>query len=34
LMTKKNIGRIPIVNAKGVIIGIVDREDICKVFIT
>lgn len=34
LMTKRNIGRIPIVNEKGIIVGIVDREDVCKVFIT
>ena len=30
LMLKKNIGRVPIVDEKGTLIGIVDREDITR----
>jgi CBS domain-containing protein len=33
LMLEKNIGRVPIVDSKGVLIGIVDREDIVKTLI-
>jgi len=33
LMLEKNIGRVPIVNDKGVLIGIVDREDVVKTLI-
>jgi len=33
LMLEKNIGRVPVVNDKGVLIGIVDREDVVKTLI-
>jgi len=33
LMLEKNIGRVPIVNDKGVLVGIVDREDVVKTLI-
>jgi len=33
LMLEKNIGRVPIVDEKGVLVGIVDREDVVKTLI-
>jgi CBS domain-containing protein len=33
LMLERNIGRIPIVDDKGKLVGIVDREDIVKTLI-
>jgi len=33
LMLEKNIGRVPIVDNKGVLVGIVDREDVVKTLI-
>jgi CBS domain-containing protein len=33
LMLKKNIGRVPIIDTKGQLVGIVDREDILKALI-
>jgi len=30
LMLKRNIGRVPVANEKGVLVGIVDREDVVK----
>jgi len=33
LMLEKNIGRVPIVNDKGVLVGIVDREDVVKTLV-
>ncbi len=33
LMLKKNIGRVPITDTKGQLVGIVDREDVLKALI-
>jgi len=33
LMLEKNIGRVPVVDQKGVLVGIVDREDVVKALI-
>ena len=33
LMLEKNIGRVPVVNEKGKLVGLVDREDIVKVLL-
>jgi len=33
LMLDKNIGRVPIVDDRGVLVGIVDREDVVKTLI-
>lgn len=34
LMLEKNIGRVPIVDKKGILVGIVDREDVLRALIT
>ncbi|RLG80913.1 MAG: hypothetical protein DRO09_02550 [Thermoprotei archaeon] len=33
IMIKKDIGRIPIVDDKGWLVGIIDRSDICKAYL-
>lgn len=34
LMLKKNIGRVPIIDRKGILVGIIDREDVLRALIT
>ncbi len=34
LMLERNIGRVPVVDEKGILVGIVDREDVLKALIT
>jgi len=33
VMVRNNIGRLPVVNGKGYLIGIVDRSDVCRAYV-
>ncbi len=33
IMVRKNIGRLPVVDARGYLIGIVDRSDVCRAYL-